>query len=63
MHSSQGVEQGMAGGVIPPITHVQAPNEGDQPPLLSLIAHVGVGPWLRITGRAVVTRAAPPQLF
>ena len=63
MHSSQGVEQGVPGGVVAPITQVNAPHEGDEAPLQGLIAHVGIGCRLGTAGRAVVTRAAPPHLL
>lgn len=63
MDSSQGVEQGVPGGVVPPITQVDAPHEGDEAPLQGLIAHVGIGCRLSTAGRAVVTRAAPPHLL
>ena len=63
MHSGQGVEQGVPGGVIAPITQVNAPHEGDEAPLQRLIAHVGIGCRLGIAGRAVVARAAAPHLL
>ena len=40
----QGVEQGVAGGVVSPVTHVQATNEAYEPPLAVLICHVALGP-------------------
>ena len=63
MDSSQGVEQGVSGGVVAPITQVDTPHEGDEAPLEGLIAHVGIGCWLGPAGRAVVTWAAPPHLL
>lgn len=63
MDGSQGVEQGMPGGVVPPVTHVNAPHKGDQAALESLIPHVGIGGRLGTCGWAVVTWAAAPQLL
>ena len=62
MYSGQGVEQAMPGSIISPVTHVQAADEGYEPPLVGLLAHVGVTPWGSPMSRAVVTRAAPPKL-
>ena len=63
VHCRQGVEEGVPGGVIPPITQVDAPHEGDQAPLQGLITHVGIGGWFGPAGRAVVAVAAPPHLL
>lgn len=51
----------MPGGVIAPIAQVQTPNEGYEPPLDGLIAHVGTWVRLGMGRRAVVTRASPPK--
>lgn len=61
--SGQGVEQGVPGGVVPPVTQVDAPHEGDEAPLQGFIAHVGIGCRLSIAGRAVVTGATPHHLL
>ena len=53
----------MPGRVIAPITHVQAPNEGNEAALGGLLTHVGVWPWGSMMDGAVVAGAAPPQLL
>ena len=63
VHCGQGMEQGVAGGVISPITHVQAADETDEPPLAVLVRHVALGPWGCPVSGAVVPGASPPQLF
>ncbi len=65
VHSGQRVEQGVPWGVITPVTHVQAPDETHQPPLLFLVPHVRVGPRLGMMSRAFLVRprAAASQLL
>lgn len=63
VNSSQRVEQGMPGGVIAPVTHVQAADETYEPPLAVLVRHVALGPRGGPVCRAVVPWAAPPQLL
>ena len=63
VHSVQCMEQAVSGGVISPIAQVQTPNECHQPPLGSLITHVGMWGRLSMGGRTVVAGAPPPKPF
>ena len=63
VHSRQGVEQAVPGGVISPVAHVQAANERYEAPFVCLLAHVGIRAWSHPMRRAVLTWATPPKLF